>query len=69
MLLAELEVRHPSNEISIFITPNTKGILQSSRFALEGQKKLSICRSPRKKSYLSDKREYCRILTHGIYLF
>lgn len=46
MLLAEREVRHPSNEISIFITPNTKGIFQSLRFVQEGWKKLCICRCP-----------------------
>lgn len=46
MLLAEQEVRHPSNEISIFITPNTKGIFQSLRFVQEGWKKLCICRCP-----------------------
>lgn len=54
MLLAEREVRHPSNEISIFIIPNAKGIFQSLRFVQEGWKKLCIWRCP--PTSLSDGR-------------
>lgn len=46
MLLAEWEVRHPSNEIRIFIIPNAKGIFQSLRFVQEEWKKLCVCRCP-----------------------